>query len=158
MAIGRPYLSAGTSGISAIIKLIIVFAFGASDLVMFAFAIAFAEILTTLVAAYISSKYLNYSMKLALRAYWLSMKVNIVCLITVIVMLYALPSDIGDITKIILVSVPMAFTWISMIVFTNHPILDEFIIFAKRILPAKASSIFVILVKKFQKNGIQKQY
>lgn len=135
IAIGRPYLSAFSSGASIIARLGIVFVFGAKDIMSFAVALCVADILTIGVPAYLMSRFLGYSISMSVKAHWPSVQVGLICLTNVILLKFLMPASWPVTVKLIIVAGIVVPTWFACLLLFRHPLRDELPSLLHKLLP-----------------------
>lgn len=146
-AIGRPYLSAISSGMASLARIALIYLLGARDIFTFAIALCIADLLTTPVSALLMSKYLGYTIRMSIAAHLPSLKVSIFCLTAAYALKMALPSTWPDIIKMALVGITVGLTWLSGIIYFKHPLQEELPALFTRILPLWLSNKINPLIK-----------
>ncbi|MBS1228236.1 MAG: lipopolysaccharide biosynthesis protein [Proteobacteria bacterium] len=136
MAIGRPYLSAVSSGVAAGVKLAAIYFFGASKLATFAIVICAADIVAAIVPAWLMASQFGYSYRESWRAHWVSVKVAVPCLAALLAIRALVPADWPDLAVLTLAGVTLAVVWLIALFAFRHPLYDELPPLARRWLPA----------------------
>lgn len=138
MAIGRPYLSAISSGIAAIFRIGLIYLLGVRDVTAFAVALLIADILSAPVPAVLMARYLDYPVRQSLAAYWPSILVTLLCGAIALVLKFSLPQTLPDIVRLVIVGIVMTPTWIASVLVLRHPLRIEMPALLGKLLPARA--------------------
>jgi len=136
-AIGRPYLSAIASGAAAIARIALIFLLGARDVMTFAIALLFADLITAPVPALLMAKYLGYSVRDSVVAHLSSLLVATVCAIVSLLMDFAMPQSWPDALRLALVGVVLTPTWIASVLLLKHPLRSELPALLGKVLPQR---------------------
>lgn len=150
VAIGRPYLSALSSGISIIVRLGIIFALGTKSIIDFAIALCIADILTIIIPAYLMSKYLGYTVSISIKAHWPSIKLGLLCFIVVGMLKIAIPTTWPDWLTLLCLTIVVCFTWIIGVFLVRHPLQEELPALIKKILPVALENRILNLLKRLR--------
>lgn len=148
MAIGKPYLSAASSGFSALLKIAPILAFGITDLYNFALAICAAEVGAVIVFAVLSQKYLGYAIHTAVRAYWVSFKVCAPCLVFAFVLKATLPAGLPNLLVIALVGSSSLLVWLVCVFWMRHPLRLEIENGLNHVLPPRLAGPVQTLLRR----------
>lgn len=148
MAIGKPYLPALASGAGAICRMIAILLFGSGDLPSFALALCIADFVSLAIPMRLLSNELGYSFRMAMAAFWPSLKVSTVFLVLALVVRYAMPPAWPDIIKLMVSFTLMGAVWVALIIFFRHALCNEFGAFLGKLLPAS-------LLRRMKKTGLE---
>jgi O-antigen/teichoic acid export membrane protein len=136
LAVGKPYLSALSSGAGLVVRLVLVLLLGANDVVMFAAALCIADLLVLPVPAILMARHLGYSYALAFASFLKSAKVALLCLAVVLGLKAVLPDQVPALLVVILLGLVTPASWVLGIILFRHPIAEEVPAFLRTILPA----------------------
>ncbi|MBT3067049.1 oligosaccharide flippase family protein [Rhodoferax sp. U11-2br] len=125
LAIGKPYISAITSGSTAIARLALIFLLGSTDLYDIVVAICIADCLSAFISVWVLVVYADYSLKDLFLAHWGSLKVTVVVLVAGLAMHEMIPASLPSYVTILAVSAVCGTVWLSSIYYFNHAIKDE---------------------------------
>lgn len=147
MAIGRPYLAAVWPVTSIVIRLFFVFVLNANDIMLFAVALTIADMCTISLPVLLMSKYFGYTAKAAAFAHWHSLKVMFFCIPVTGACALFVADTMSDIVKLIIVGVSVVTVWIGAVIFTRHPILNEFSAALLKLLPLNVAIRLIVFLK-----------
>ncbi|MBC7500856.1 MAG: lipopolysaccharide biosynthesis protein [Herminiimonas sp.] len=137
-AIGRPYLSAISSGSAIIARIALISLMGAPDVMTFAIALLIADILSAPVPALLMSRYLMFTVRQSMGAHLSSILVAIVCGAACILLQFVLPPTWPHILRLLIVGLVGSATWIASVLIFKHPLRVELVAMIKKIVPRKS--------------------
>lgn len=152
LAIGKPYLSAVSSGISLLVRVLLVYLLGAGDVMVFAIALCIADLLVLPIPAILMANYLGYSYRQAADAFLPSAKLALACLAGTLLLKLAIPAGWPDLLILIVAGTASVAMWTAGIVFFRHPIMDEFPAVIGMLLPPTLAGRLLRLIG-MQKTG-----
>src|SRR5476649_1768297 len=125
MAIGRPYLSALTSGAAVLTRIVLIALFGAHDVLTFAWALVVADLIAIPVPALLMATYLRYSVRLSAAAQLPSIVLGLVCAAVALGLRASLPEQWPDLARLAIVGLVLAPTWLAAVLLLKHPLRAE---------------------------------
>jgi O-antigen/teichoic acid export membrane protein len=148
LAIGKPYLSAISSGITLLARVLLIYLLGAGDVMTFAIALCIADLVVLPVPAVLMAKYLDYSTGQAARAFLPSAKVAIACLVCTLLLKLAIPSNWPDVLVLLVAGVACVTTWATSILYFRHPLVDEFAPVLRKLLPVALADRAISMIEQ----------
>lgn len=139
LAIGKPYLPVFSSGIGAFGRVIAILLLG-QDLLSFALALCIADFITLIAPAWLMSRYVGYSYRLAFSAFWPSVKVSAICFVSVFLTTLLIPATLPDFLKLIIVGIVLLCVWVFSIIFLKHPLHKEISSVLKRLMQTRIAT------------------
>ncbi|MBN8657993.1 MAG: oligosaccharide flippase family protein [Anaerolineae bacterium] len=140
MAIGRPYLASLSAGFGLIVRLLAIYVMGAHDAYTFAIALCIADILAIALPIWLMSTQLEYGFSMAIKAHWLSLKVNSAVFVSAVGVKLLLPANTIAPLVLLIASAAIITTWIYFLVFFKHSLCDELPAIVNRLLPPAIAS------------------
>ena len=124
-AIGRPYLSAISSSIAVLARVLMLWLFGARDVRTFAIALLVADVLSAPVPALLMARYLGYSVRQSLHAHLHSIGVGALCALLALALKLALPAQWPDLARLAVLGALLLPAWIAGVLLLEHPLAVE---------------------------------
>ena len=125
LAIGKPYISAITSGSTAIARLVLIFLSGSTNLYDIVVAICIADCLTTLIFIWVLVKYADYGLRDLFMAHWDSLKVSTLVFVSALTLKILLPVTFSSYISVLIVSVVCGLVWLGGVYYFKHKIRSE---------------------------------
>jgi len=125
LAIGKPYISAVTSGSTAIARLLLIFFSGSTNLYDIVVAICIADCLTALISVWALAKYADYSLRDLFKAHWDSLKVSTMVFVSAIALRMLLPATLESYISVLIVSMVCGVVWLVGVYYFKHSIRNE---------------------------------